>query len=77
MFDVFSECLLDGFWNGFGLVLGDFVMQNDDQKEKERFVEMVVLFNNIDVFRVCGFHLGCQKKRKTECKSDLYSNSVL
>ena len=32
---------------------------------------------NIAVFIGCGVHLGCQKERKTECESDLDSNSVL
>ena len=58
------------------MVLGLFwvilLCQNDDQKEKGRFVEIVVL-----VFRGCGLHLGCQEERKTECESDPDSNSVL
>ena len=54
-----------------------FRCQNDEQKEKGRFVEMLVLQSNIYVFRGYGFHLGCQKERKTVGESDLDSNSVL
>ena len=43
----FSICFRDVFGKGFGLVLGlfwkTFWCQNDDQKEKGRFVEIVVL----------------------------------
>jgi len=60
-----------------GLFWVTFWYQNDDQKQKGRFVEMLVLLSNIDVFRGCGFHLGCQEERKTECESDPDSNSVL
>ena len=60
-----------------GLFWVTFWYQNDDQKQKGRFVETLVLRSNINVFRGCGFHLGCQKERKTECESDPDSNSVL
>jgi hypothetical protein len=63
IFDVFSGCFLDGFWN---------------QKEKGRFVEMLVFTKVLfDVFRGYGHHLGCQKERNTEWESDLDSNFCL
>ena len=60
-----------------GLFWVTFLYQKDDQKQNGRFVEMLVLLNEIAVFMGCGRHLGCQKERKTECESDPDSNSVL
>ena len=60
-----------------GLFWVTFWCQNDDQKEKGRFVEILFYLCNIAVFRGCGLHLGCQKEKKTECESDLDSNSIL
>ena len=34
IFDVFSGCLLEGFWNGFGVVLGDFLVSQRCSKGK-------------------------------------------
>ena len=70
-------CFRDAFWKGFGVVLGLFWVtvwcQNDDQKEKGTISgNVILLFSG-----VAGFHLGCQKERKTECESDPDSNSVL
>ena len=42
-FDVFSGCFLDNFGVVLGLFGVTFWCQNDDQKEKGRFVEVVVL----------------------------------
>ena len=43
----FSMCFWDAFWRDFGVVLGlfwvTFWYKNDDQKQKGRFVEMLVL----------------------------------
>ena len=61
--------------SGFNMVLAMFWesvwCQNDDQKAKGGFVEMLVLLGNIAVFVVGGLHLGCQNERKTEWDSDL------
>ena len=43
IFDVFSGCFLEGFWSGVGAILGDFLDEIEDQTEKGRLVEMLVL----------------------------------
>ena len=60
---------------GFGTVLGVFEVtswcQNDDQEEMGRFVEIIVLFKEIYVFKGCCLHLGCQEDRKRKVGIDL------
>ena len=66
---------------GFGMISGlfweTFRCQNDAQKEKGRFVEMLVYLNNIAVFKGFGIHLGWQKERNTEWDAELDAKSVL
>ena len=69
--DVFSGFFLNGLRVVVGMCWETFWCQNDDQKAKGGFVEMLVLLCNIAVFVVCGLHLGCQNERKTEWDSDL------
>ena len=60
---------------GFGTVPEVFEVtswcQNDDQEEMGRFVEMLVLCQEIDVFKGCGLYLGCQEERKRKVGIDL------
>ena len=66
------------FWKGFCIGLGWLVGAKTMIKRKRVDLwKCLFYFRNIDVFRGCGVHLGCQKERKTECESDLDSNSVL
>ena len=66
---------------GFGVISElfweTFRCQNDAQKEKGRFVELLVSVCNIAVFKGSGVHLGCQKERKTEWDAELDAKSVL
>jgi len=68
-------CFRDGFLIGFRVVLGmfweTFWCQNDDQKAKGGFVEMLVLLSNIAVFVVSRFHLRCRNERKMEWDSSV------
>ena len=74
-------CFRDVFWMGFGVISGvfweTFRCQNDAQKEKGRFVELLVSLCDIAVFKGSGNHLGCQKERKTEWDAELDAKSVL
>ena len=69
---------------GFGMISGLFwetcKCQNDAQKEKLRFVELLVSLSNIAVFKGSGgsgVHLGCQRERKTEWDAELDAKSVV
>ena len=66
-----------GFGMRSGLFLETFRCQNDAQKEKGRFVELLVSLRNIAVFKGSWLHLGCHKKRKTEWDAELDAKSVL
>ena len=74
-------CFRDAFGMGFGVISGlfweTFRYQNDAQKEKGRFVELLVSLCNIAIFTGLGLHLGCQKDRKTEWDAELDAKSVL
>ena len=66
-----------GFGRMSGLFWETFRRQNDAQKEKGRFVELLVSVSNIGVFKGSGVHSGCQKERKTEWGAELDAKSVL
>ena len=66
---------------GLGMISGLFWetsrCQNDEQKEKGRFVGMLVFLSDIAVFKGSGVHWGCQKERKTEWDAEVDAKSVL
>ena len=66
-----------GFGVRSGLFWETFRCQNDAQKEKGRFVELLVPIRNIAVFKGSGIQSGCQKERKTEWDAELDAKSVL
>ena len=74
-------CFRDAFWMGFGMISAlfweTFRCQNDAQKEKGRFVELLFPISNIAVFKGSGVNLGCQKERETEWDAELDAKSVL
>ena len=59
IFDVFSEHFLEGFWIGFGVVLGDFVVPKRCSKGKRTicgnrcFMYVILLLSGV-VGSICG-----------------------
>ena len=65
IFDVFSGCFLEGFWSGFGVVLGDFLVPKRRSKAKGSicgnacFTYVILTFSG-----VVGSIWGARKREK-------------
>ena len=65
IFDVFSGCFLEGFWSGFGVVVGDFLVPKRRSKAKGSicgnacFTYVILMFSG-----VVGSIWGAKKREK-------------